>query len=209
MGGGWVPGAFSACDNLLLRCRRWQGNLSSQRALHDTCLCSARPSRSRSAAGSPRWRPLRARASCSNITGWRIPRGILRMSGGKSTSTPARRLRLDPGTTKNNRRARLADALASTTRALQGTTRRAGPAAPGTWVALPRGFLSQRGPDYRLLERRGRLPAGERGCPGRKPHDLRRTAVRNLLCEPVCLDRVAMQMTWTQNSVRVREVQHR
>ena len=52
------------------------------------------------------------------------------------------------------------------------------------------------------------LTEAQRGCPGRIPHDFRRTAVRNLVRSGVP-EAVAMTITGAQDAGGVRRVQHR
>ncbi len=125
------------------------------------------------------------------ITGWRIPSEALTLQW-PNVDFAAGEVRLDPGTTKNSEgrvflmtaelRA-LLEAQWEVTRALR---HEHGKICP--WV------FHRDGKPIRSLRKAWQAACIKAGCPGRIPHDLRRTAVRNMVRAGI-LERVAMQMT--------------
>lgn len=124
------------------------------------------------------------------ITGWRVPSEVLPLQW-RQVDFDAGEIRLDPGTTKNDegRVFPLTSALrllVEGQRDLRDAVRERGQICP--WVFQRRG---ERVMSFRKSwEEACRLA----GCPGRLLHDLRRTAVRNLVRAGIP-ERVAMQMT--------------
>lgn len=131
------------------------------------------------------------------VTGWRTPSEILPLEW-RQVDMKAGEVRLDPGTTKNDDgrvfpfTAELRKALESQQKAAE-QLRKAGTITPYV-------FFYRSGPKAgkRITEsgfnkawRRARTAAG---CPGRIPHDFRRTAVRNLERAGVSRS-VAMKLT--------------
>lgn len=135
--------------------------------------------------------PLRPMVKFAYITGWRIPSEVLTLQW-RQVDFEARTVRLDPGTTKN-REGRVfpfTDDLKELLEAQRTLTdahqREAGKICP--WVFHRSGKQIK---DYRGAWRAATIAAG---CPGRIPHDFRRTTVRNLLRADV-IERVAMMLT--------------
>ena len=131
------------------------------------------------------------------ITGWRTPSEILPLQW-PQVDMAAGEVRLDPGTTKNGD-GRVFPFTAELRRVLEDQQQiaerltRAGLRTPSVFV-----FLVGAKAGHQMTEgafnkawRKARIKAG---CPGRIPHDFRRTAVRNLVRAAVP-ERVAMQLT--------------
>jgi len=125
------------------------------------------------------------------VTGWRIKSEVLPLQW-RQVDLAAGEVRLEPGTTKN-RKGRtfvLTPALKTLLEDQQKVQK--GFKAKGTlkpWV-----FPNAEGDRFNDLPREAWERACKRaGCPGRIPHDLRRTAVRNLVRAGVS-ENVAMQM---------------
>jgi integrase len=125
------------------------------------------------------------------ITGWRVASEILPLQW-RHVDLKAGEVRLDAGTTKNREGRvfklttelrQLLDAQKAATDALQ----RAG------GKVIPSVFHRQ-GEPIRTLTKAWRAACRAAGCPGRIPHDLRRTAVRNMVRAGVP-ERVAMKLT--------------
>jgi integrase len=133
----------------------------------------------------------------ARITGWRTPSEILPLEW-RHVDLKAGEVRLDAGTTKNGE-ARVFPLTTELRRILEGQ-RKAATAlhASNTIVRYVFCYTQGQQAGQRITEsgfnkawRKARLAAG---CPGRIPHDFRRTAVRNLVRAGVP-ERVAMQLT--------------
>lgn len=135
------------------------------------------------------------------ITGWRIASEVLPLQW-RQIDLRAGEVRLDAGTTKNgdgrlfkasdDLRALLEDRRRETTE----LERRHGQIIPWVFfrlVANERGGVRKPKP-IRAFTKAWKLACAEAGCPGRIPHDLRRTAVRNMVRAGVP-ERVAMRLT--------------
>ena len=134
------------------------------------------------------------------ITGWRISSEVLSLEW-RQVDFAAGEVRLDVGSTKN-RAGRVFPftpelrALREAQHAEQLGLARAGKICP--WVFFRLVAKGRRGPTHpkriRRFDKAWKAACRAAGCPGRIPHDLRRTAVRNLVRAGVP-ERVAMQMT--------------
>jgi integrase len=141
---------------------------------------------------------MRAIAAFAFVTGWRTPSEILPLEW-RQVDLKAGEVRLDPGTTKNGE-GRVFPVTRELRQILEGQE------AIAATLQRERGLITR----YVFCFTIGKK-AGERiseagfihqwwkariaaGCPGRMPHDFRRTAVRNLVRAGVP-ERVAMQLT--------------
>jgi integrase len=134
------------------------------------------------------------------ITGWRIPSEVLPLEW-RQVDFDAGEIRLDPGTTKN-REGRVfpltADlrTLLSEQHAEHERLTRAGQLEP--WVFFRMVANGRRGPKrpqpIKSLLKAFKAACRQAGCPGRIPHDLRRTAVRSLVRAGIP-EGVAMKLT--------------
>ena len=155
------------------------------------------------------------------LTGWRIPSEALRLTWAQ-VDFEAGIVRLEPRTTKNDEgRAFPFDALPALKRLLEKQRSRTRALERSTGRIIPRVFHRE-GEPIRYFRRAwlsaiDRAAHQERGdvrqvvrpeLIGRIPHDLRRTAVRNLVRAGVP-ERVAMQLTGHKNAIGFRPVQHR
>ncbi|PYQ89284.1 MAG: hypothetical protein DMG02_14115 [Acidobacteria bacterium] len=130
------------------------------------------------------------------ITGWRIPSEVLPLQW-RHIDFEARVIRLDPHTTKNDegRTFPFTDVLQHLLEAQKvehDRIRAEGVLCP--WVFHRTGKKVKGKPIVRFTKACGGRACAQAGCPGRIPHDLRRTAVRNLVRAGIP-ERVAMQMT--------------
>ena len=141
---------------------------------------------------------MRGIAAFAFVTGWRTPSEILPLEW-RQVDLKTGEVRLDVGATKNGEGRvfpitielrRILDAqqeIAKTLKREHGTI-------PRHVFCYTKGVKAGQGiteGGYNKAWRKARLAAG---CPGRIPHDFRRTAVRNLVRAGVP-ERVAMQMT--------------
>ncbi len=125
------------------------------------------------------------------VTGWRIPSEVLTLQW-RQVDFGSGQIRLDPGTTKNGegRVFLMTAALREVLEAQRDARER---------LRLERGALCpyvfhRNGVPITAFTKAWKTACAKAGCPGRIPHDLRRTAVRNLVRAGVP-ERVAMQMT--------------
>ena len=129
------------------------------------------------------------------ITGWRIPSEVLRLQW-RHVDFEARVVRLDPHTTKNDegRTFPFTDALQQLLEAQKDEhDRLKAEDVICPWV-FNRTNKKVKGKRITTFIKAFRAACTKAGCPGRIPHDLRRTAVRNLVRAGIP-ERVAMQMT--------------
>ena len=125
------------------------------------------------------------------ITGWRVPSEVQTLQW-RQVDIAAGEVRLDPGTTKN-RQGRtfpftdeLRDVLLQQTEFADDLRRTSGTICP--WVFHRNGRPIK---SFRVAWRNACIKAG---CPGRLVHDLRRTAVRNMVRSGIS-EPVAMKLT--------------
>jgi integrase len=143
--------------------------------------------------------PLAAVMRFDYVTGWRIASEVLplewRQVDFAERLNPSQRLpgtvRLDPGTTKNDegRVFPFTDELHAVLEAQWAEAERL--RRRGTLCPL---VFHRDGTPIKRFEKLWKEACRAAGCPGRIPHDLRRTAVRNLVRAGVP-ERVAMQLT--------------
>ena len=121
------------------------------------------------------------------ITGWRIPSEVVKIQW-RQVDFAGGVIRLDPGTTKN-REGRVFPMTAELRKLLE-KQRTGSPRRPSIvpWV------FHRSGERIVSLLKAWKAACVAAGCPGLIPHDLRRTAVRNLVRAGIP-ERVAMQMT--------------
>jgi integrase len=141
---------------------------------------------------------MRGIAAFAFVTGWRTPSEILPLDW-RQVDMTAGEVRLDPGRTKNGE-GRVFPFTRDLRRVLEGQltiaadlTRARGIIARAVFCYPIGKKAGQRITEsaYTHAWRKARVAAG---CPGRIPHDFRRTAVRNLVRAGVP-ERVAMQLT--------------
>lgn len=133
------------------------------------------------------------------ITGWRIPSEVLTLQW-RQVDFKAGEVRLDPETTKNRdgRVFPMTDELRALLQARfveHQRLRLAGQLVP--WVFFRMTATKRGGPkeprQIRAFAKAWAAACRRAGCPGRIPHDLRRTAVRNMIRRQVP-ERVAMAL---------------
>jgi integrase len=134
------------------------------------------------------------------ITGWRVYSEVLLLQW-RQVDFDGAEIRLDPGTTKNGEgrvfpMTTELRTLLKARQAEQDRVKKGGHIVP--WVFF-REVADGRGGDKKpqaiiSLNKAWQAACRLAGCPGRIPHDLRRTAVRNLVRAGIP-ERVAMQMT--------------
>ena len=135
--------------------------------------------------------PVRAVVRFAYITGWRTQSEVLTLQW-RQVDFNAGQVRLDPGTTKNGEgrvfpmTAALREVLAGQREERDRLRRERGSLCP--WV------FHRNGVPITAFTKAWKTACVKAGCPGRIPHDLRRTAVRNLVRSGIP-ERVAMQMT--------------
>jgi integrase len=126
-------------------------------------------------------------------TGWRIDSEVLPLEW-RQVDLQAGTVRLDPGTTKNDEgrvfMAGLIDELRETLEAQRESAKRIGRERG----EIARFVFSRNGERVRTFRKAWANACLAAACPGRIPHDFRRTAVRNLVRAGVP-ERVAMLMT--------------
>lgn len=144
--------------------------------------------------------PLRPVVEFAYITGWRIASELLSLQW-RQVDFTAGEIRLDAGTTKNGegRVFPMTDDLRALLEVqFEAHTKRkkAGQIVPWVFVRMvaeKRGGPKQPRP-IRAFTKAWQAACIAAGCPGRIPHDFRRTAVRNMVRRSVP-ERVAMQLT--------------
>ena len=134
---------------------------------------------------------MAAVVSFCDITGWRIPSEVLTLQW-RQVDLAAGIVRLDPGTTKNSEgrvfpMTTALRQLIEQQKAVRDQVKRE-KSVLCPWV------FHRDGEPIRRFTKAWKSTCSAAGCPGRIPHDLRRTAVRNLVRAGVP-ERVAMQMT--------------
>jgi integrase len=134
------------------------------------------------------------------VTGWRVHDEILPLEW-RQVDFVEGEIRLDPGTTKN-RDGRVFPMTADlrtmfkAQHAEHERLKKAGHIFPNVfWRMVAKGRGGEKSPKpITSFNKAWKLACRAAGCPGRIPHDLRRTAVRNLVRAGIP-ERVAMQMT--------------
>lgn len=139
-------------------------------------------------------------ATVAYITGWRVPSEVLTLQW-RQVDFSAGVVRLEPDTTKNQEgRTFPFDALPELRRAFEEQLATARQTAAGAtivpWVFHRHGdpFLDANGAASKPFRDAWNAACVAAECPGRIPHDFRRTAVRNLVRAGVP-EKVAMQLT--------------
>jgi integrase len=140
---------------------------------------------------------MRAIVEFANITGWRTPSEILPLEW-RQVDMKAGEVRLDAGTTKNGE-GRVFPFTTDLRRVLEDQQKAADLLKKAGIIARFVFFFTVGEKAGKRITASGfdkawRKARVEAGCPGRIPHDFRRTAVRNLVRAGVP-ERVAMQLT--------------
>ena len=125
------------------------------------------------------------------VTGWRIPSEVLTLEW-RQVDLTAGTVRLDPGTTKNSD-GRLFPLTRDLRAVLEAQRTRTDEVSRQLQAIVSRVF-HRHGKPIRDFRGAWATACKAAGCPGRIPHDFRRTAVRNLVRAGVP-ERVAMQLT--------------
>jgi len=157
--------------------------------------------------------PVRPVITFAYITGWRIAPEVLSLEW-RQVDFKAGEIRLDPETTKNRdgRVFPMTDdlrALLSKLHAENEVRRKAGQIAPWVFVRMvAKGRGGEKKPKpIEAFTTAWKAACIAAGCPGRIPHDFRRTAIRNMVRRGVP-ERVAMQLAGHKTR-RLRPLQHR
>lgn len=144
---------------------------------------------------------LRDVAAFAYITGWRVPSELLTLEW-RQVDLDAKTVRLDPGSTKNDE-GRLfpfgampdLDAAIMSRRKVADARERARAAiCPWVFHRDGRSFLDASGRPSKGFRDDWKAACKAAGCPGKIPHDFRRTAVRNLVRAGVS-EKTAMLLT--------------
>jgi integrase len=136
--------------------------------------------------------PVAAIATFAYLSGWRTTSEVLPLQW-HQVDRKAGTVRLEPGTTKNREARTIVYAKIPDLQTLIEDQWRAHQALTATGTICP--FVFQRhGKAIKSFRRVWLTACKAAGCPGKIPHDFRRTAVRNLVRAGVP-ERVAMQMT--------------
>ena len=132
------------------------------------------------------------------VTGWRVPSEVLTLTGlAQIFDFQAGVVRLEPDTTKNAEgRTFPFDASPELLAALQAQDKAKPVGAICPWVFHRVGepFLDSNGAASKVFRAAWKAASIRAGCPGRIPHDFRRTAVRNLVRAGVP-EKTAMQLS--------------
>jgi len=143
--------------------------------------------------------PVRAVVAFAYLTGWRIDSEVLKLEW-RQVDFDASEIRLDAHTTKNGR-GRVFPmtgelrALLTEQKAIRDALKDAGQIVPWVFFRLVGRKADQKTPKrIRSFVKVWRAACAAAGYPGRIPHDLRRTAVRNFVRAGIP-ERVAMEMT--------------
>jgi integrase len=134
---------------------------------------------------------VQAVARFAYITGWRIPSEVLTLQW-RQVDFRAGEVRLDPGTTKNTD-GRVFPMTNELRTVLEGQQAAADALKHTRGMICPWVF-HRSGNRIRSFRKAWATACESAGCPGRIPHDFRRTAVRNLVRSGIP-ERVAMLMT--------------
>ena len=126
------------------------------------------------------------------VTGWRIPSEVLILEW-RQVDLVAGMVRLDPGTTKNDD-GRVFPLTRDLRTVLEAQRIHTDAVSRQLGAIVPLVFHRQGGKPIRDFRGAWATACKAAGCPGRIPHDFRRTAVRNLVRAGVP-ERVAMQLT--------------
>ncbi len=128
------------------------------------------------------------------LTGWRVPSEVLTLQW-RQIDLKAGTVRLDPGTTKNDQGRLLpyGDVLPDISKLLE-EQRQATKAVERARDVIVPWVFHRNGKKIRDFRGAWEAACKAAGCPGRIPHDFRRTAVRNLSRANVP-EQVAMQIT--------------
>jgi integrase len=139
---------------------------------------------------------LREVATFAYCTGWRVPSEVLTLQW-RQVDFKAGIVRLEPDSTKNDEgRTFPFDALPDLKDALEAQRMRTPEGTICPWVFHRAGapFSDEDGAASKVFRKAWRIACQAAGCPGRIPHDFRRTAVRNLVRAGVP-EKVAMSLT--------------
>ena len=131
-------------------------------------------------------------ATFAYVTGWRTRSEVLPLQW-RQVDLDAGTVRLDPGTTKNGE-GRVFHLTAEVAVAARSAASTSGISISGRTRRSARGYSTATGSASRASGVPGSPAAKAAGRPGAIPHDLRRTAVRNLVRAGVP-ERVSMQLT--------------
>jgi integrase len=127
------------------------------------------------------------------VTGWRVPSEVLTLTWAQVSFEGSGSVRLEPGTTKNEQARTFPLAVDELRALLEEQRARTEEVQRQTGQIVPYVF-HRRGKRIKDFRKAWHTACDEAGFPGRIPHDLRRTAVRNLVRAGVP-ERVAMMLT--------------